>query len=438
MLRAALEFAAATDPRITNSAAFKVGLKKLPDAARARNVVLTDEQVRRIVALAYEESAEFGRLIEVLAVTGARRSQAARLTVADLQNGRAPRLMMPSSLKGKGVKRIDRKPVPIPASLADKLRQAAGDRSGDALLLLKPDGAAWAATDLRAPFRRVVENAGLDPDVVTATRCGIRASPGSCLRGVPTRVVAASHDTQRADARKELQRDDRRSQRRALPQCPARPRRRPRRQGGAAGPEGLTVDDVARADCGASRPHRGGAGPRGQGDDARGVGRVGGDRRRLSHLGAGRTTYPISRGAETLEAAGRSGRHGRSRIAPVDDTLWTGPDPTWRDRALAVLSEVHRKVESARRLSQDMGSAFSGQQNPHREFLYWGVMRVWTDHLGGELRYSKSDKKKPPSGPLIRFLVACVEPILGDKTPGGGTRRHHRPRARGSGRHRGL
>ena len=76
-------------------------------------------------------------------MTGARRSQAARLTVADLQNGRAPRLMMPSSLKGKGVKRIDRKPVPIPASLADKLRQAAGDRSGDALLLLKPDGSAW-------------------------------------------------------------------------------------------------------------------------------------------------------------------------------------------------------------------------------------------------------------------------------------------------------
>ena len=40
VLRAALELAAATDPRITNTAAFKVGLKKLPDAARARNVVL--------------------------------------------------------------------------------------------------------------------------------------------------------------------------------------------------------------------------------------------------------------------------------------------------------------------------------------------------------------------------------------------------------------
>jgi integrase len=195
VLRAALELAAATDPRITNSAAFKVGLKKLPDAARARNVVLTDLQVRRVVELAYDESPEFGRLIETLAVTGGRRSQAARLTVADLQDGRAPRLMMPSSLKGKGAKRIDRKPVPISASLAGKLRQAAGDQGGDGLLLVKPDGTAWGASDLRAPFRRVVETAGLDPDVVTAYSLRHSSITRQLLRGVPTRVVAASHDT---------------------------------------------------------------------------------------------------------------------------------------------------------------------------------------------------------------------------------------------------
>ena len=195
VLRATLELAAATDPRITNTAAFKVGLKKLPDAAKARNVVLSDAQIRRVVELAYEEGPEFGCLIEVLAVTGARRSQAARLTVADLQNGRAPRLMMPSSLKGKGVKRIDRKPVPIPASLAVTRQQAAGDRSGDALLLLKPDGSTWGASDLRAPFRRVVERAGLDPDVVTAYSLRHSSITRQLLRGVPIRVVAASHDT---------------------------------------------------------------------------------------------------------------------------------------------------------------------------------------------------------------------------------------------------
>jgi integrase len=195
VLRAALELAAATDPRITNVAAFKVGLKKLPDAARARNVVLTDDQVRRVVELAYGEGVEFGRLIETLATTGARRSQVARLTVADLQDGRAPRLMLPSSLKGKGVKRIDRKPVPIPTSLAATLQQAAGDRPDEALLLLKPAGSAWGASDLRASFRRVVERALLDPDVVTAYSLRHSSITRQLLRGVPIRVVAASHDT---------------------------------------------------------------------------------------------------------------------------------------------------------------------------------------------------------------------------------------------------
>ena len=122
-------------------------------------------------------------------MTGGRRSQAARLTVADLQDGRTPRLMMPSSLKGKGVKRIDRKPVPIPTSLAASCSRRRAVGSGDALLLLKPDGTAWGASDLRHPFRRVVERALLDPDVVTATpaaqhhtRSCSRASRSASLR----------------------------------------------------------------------------------------------------------------------------------------------------------------------------------------------------------------------------------------------------------------
>jgi integrase len=195
VLRAALELAAATDPRIANAAAFKVGLKKLPDAARARNVVLTDEQIRRIVELAYEENVALGRLIETMAVTGSRRSQVARLTVGDLQDGREPRVMMPSSLKGKGTKRIDRVPVPIPASLATKLQQMAGDRPTDALLLLKPDGSAWGLYDLRSPFRAIVEKVGLDPTVVTAYSLRHSSITRQLLRGLPIRVIAHAHDT---------------------------------------------------------------------------------------------------------------------------------------------------------------------------------------------------------------------------------------------------
>jgi hypothetical protein len=48
-LSAALQLAASLDARITNQTAWKVGLKKFPgaDAGRARNVVLTDAQVRQ-------------------------------------------------------------------------------------------------------------------------------------------------------------------------------------------------------------------------------------------------------------------------------------------------------------------------------------------------------------------------------------------------------
>jgi integrase len=130
-----------------------------------------------------------------MATTGARRSQLARLTVGDLQDGRAPRLMMPSSAKGKGIKRINRVPVPIPASLATKLRQAAGDRSADTLLLMQSNGSAWGLNDLRRPFRRVVERAALDPEVVTSYALRHSSITRQLLRGVPIRVVAHAHDT---------------------------------------------------------------------------------------------------------------------------------------------------------------------------------------------------------------------------------------------------
>jgi hypothetical protein len=118
-LKAALNLAAAHDPRITNSAAWRTGLAALPDAHHARNVILDDDnEVRPLIAAAYAEDSALGLLVETAAVTGARVSQLARLEVADLQADRPdPRLMMPSSRKGKGIKRIERRPVPIRRAL---------------------------------------------------------------------------------------------------------------------------------------------------------------------------------------------------------------------------------------------------------------------------------------------------------------------------------
>jgi hypothetical protein len=96
------------------------------------------------------------------------------------------------------------------------------------------------------------------------------------------------------------------------------------------------------------------------------------------------------------------------------DDMWPGDTTWWRPDALAAMSAIRRKVEALAAF-HDIWSAFGGRQNPHRALLYWGVMRVWTDRLGGELRYSTEGPTH--HGPLIRFFVVCVEPVLGEQMP---------------------
>ena len=187
-LKAALNLAAARDPRIGNSAVWRHALAGLPDSSTARRVGLPERDVRAIVDAAYAVAPEVGLWVEVAATTGARPSQLARLDVADLQDDRDDaRLLMPSSLKGRGRKRIERRPVPIPASLAAKLRRAAIPRA---------DGRRWQHADHVQPFARAAARAGLAHVTAYALRHSniIRA----LLAGVPTRVTAALHDTSAA------------------------------------------------------------------------------------------------------------------------------------------------------------------------------------------------------------------------------------------------
>ena len=123
-------------------------------------------------------------------------SQLARLEVRDLQGDRAdPRLMMPSSRKGRGRKRIDRRPVPITTILARRLQEAAVGRSGDAPLLTRSDGKAWRQSDHTRPFRRAVAHADLDPTAVTIYALRHSAIVRELLANVPIRVVASTHDS---------------------------------------------------------------------------------------------------------------------------------------------------------------------------------------------------------------------------------------------------
>ena len=163
VLKAALNLSASKDTRLS-SRAWEVGLATIPDAEEARNVILRDADVLAVIGEARAYGTEFGLLVEVAAITGARISQIHRLEVQDLQLGDAPRLMMPASRKGKGVKKVMRRPVPISPELAARLAAAVEGRAPTAPLLVKPSGEPWKKSDHSRPFARIMRRAGLDPD----------------------------------------------------------------------------------------------------------------------------------------------------------------------------------------------------------------------------------------------------------------------------------
>ncbi len=103
--------------------------------------------------------------------------------------------MMPSARKGRGKRRIERRPVPIPASLAALLKHAGQNRPVEAPLLSKPSGESWRHSDNRYPFERAVRRADLNPATVTMYALRHSSIVRQLLGSVPIRVVAANHDT---------------------------------------------------------------------------------------------------------------------------------------------------------------------------------------------------------------------------------------------------
>jgi integrase len=201
-LFAALELARQHDERIQNRQVWEVGLAGLPDAIEARNVVLSDDKVREFVAAAYVLDDELGLLSDVLAVTGARPSQAVRLRIEDLHDHPVrPKLMMPKSGKGGGRNRSQKKAehysVPITVQLAARLRAAAKGRDQDAPLLMR-DGSPWPKHPGQHCHRivdKIVAAVGLDPAVVSMYALRHSSVCRMLLQNIPIRLVASLHNT---------------------------------------------------------------------------------------------------------------------------------------------------------------------------------------------------------------------------------------------------
>jgi integrase len=194
--KAALALAAKRDKRIVNGVAWKNGLKPLKakgsNAPPRDNYYLPDATILAVVRECYVEDAEFGALIEVLAGTGVRESQALKLWPDDVSDHHtdAPRLMMWCSAKGRD-RDPEQRALPITPRLAKLLRARAIARGPNRPLFDR----IW---NMALRFRVVLERLGLDLSLTPYT---LRHS--SIIRQIrsntPLRLIAFVHDTSVAE-----------------------------------------------------------------------------------------------------------------------------------------------------------------------------------------------------------------------------------------------
>jgi hypothetical protein len=194
---AAFNLAGKLDARVAaNAQAWKVGLEALPNTVRARDAVLPDRQVMAAVAAAYDVSIAFGAYVQAHAEVGARPSQLARCVVGGLHRDK---LMVPASRKGRGGGRGGHVSIPITASLATRLRQAAAGRPAQAPLFVREDGHAWQPekSDHARLFKQAARAAAL-PKGTTLYSLRHSSIGRALLRGVPIKIVADWHDSSTA------------------------------------------------------------------------------------------------------------------------------------------------------------------------------------------------------------------------------------------------
>jgi integrase len=198
----------------------KDGLKseRIDDDAASvarENQILTDAQIAVVIGVAREIDAEQGwggdlfRLITVLAATGARYSQVARLKVGDVQRAER-RIMIAGSFKGRGGKR-DTIPVPVGADVLDALLPAITGRAKTAVLLehwrheqvagalrwQRSERGRWKGSEMARPWLAIRERAGLPADI-DAYALRHSSIVRALKKGLPVSYVAKLHNTSAA------------------------------------------------------------------------------------------------------------------------------------------------------------------------------------------------------------------------------------------------
>jgi len=202
--KAALALCARRDKRISveRQQEWRDALAALPpgdedeDAPRA---VPTDAEVVALIGAAHRLAPALGALVEMLACTGTRYSQAVKIKIADLDaDDDEPSVFMPASRKGHRRKVLTGRAVPIPMSLAAKLKRMAGGRPVTERLLLMSAGTPWPLktpnwSELHGPFATVAAEIGR-PDI---TPYSLRhwSIIRDIVSGHSLQQIAEKHDT---------------------------------------------------------------------------------------------------------------------------------------------------------------------------------------------------------------------------------------------------
>ncbi|MBY8823557.1 tyrosine-type recombinase/integrase [Sphingomonas colocasiae] len=175
--------------------------------SRAReNQILPDDEIRRIVAESLGLDEDFGRLVLLLAATGARFAQLRRMTVGDVQSGQS-RLLIPQSFKGKR-KTVEYIRVAVGADVISALAPVVNDRPASAPLLerwrmhqvsamhwVRDSRGAWTtASEMTRLWAKVIDATGL-PTATIPYALRHSSIVRGLRSGLPIRLVAALHDT---------------------------------------------------------------------------------------------------------------------------------------------------------------------------------------------------------------------------------------------------
>lgn len=191
-------------------AEIKIGTRALSlEASTARKQLLTEAQIRGAVEAAFmvDDTGDFGRLILVLAATGARYSQVRAITVGDVQPV-LQRILVPGSRKGRIAKAKPHAAIPISDAVLDRLGPALIDRETMDPLLERwayrnigpfqwerDHRRSWGpAYEIDKMWKACVAETGLPPGTVAYAFRHSSIVRG-LTKGLPVRLVAALHDT---------------------------------------------------------------------------------------------------------------------------------------------------------------------------------------------------------------------------------------------------